>query len=47
VPVKGKRRVNYFVKHLMVDEVGDFSKERCRRDVESHGVGWLQNMAQE
>ncbi|CAL1155095.1 unnamed protein product [Cladocopium goreaui] len=26
VPVKGKRRVNYFVKHLMVDEVGDFSK---------------------
>lgn len=26
VPVKGKRRVNYFVKHLMVDEAGDFSK---------------------
>lgn len=25
----------------MVDEVGDFSKERCRRDVESHGwYGW-------
>lgn len=26
--VKGKRRVNYFVKHLMVDEDGEFSKAR-------------------
>eukprot|EP00434_Breviolum_minutum_P025858 symbB.v1.2.022861.t1/scaffold2046.1/size91195/4 len=26
VAVKGKRRVNYFVKHLMVDEDGEFSK---------------------
>eukprot|EP00913_Durusdinium_trenchii_P028583 g26808.t1 len=24
--VKGKRRVNYFVKNLVVDDTGDFSK---------------------
>jgi len=31
VAVKGKRRVNYFVKHLMVDEDGEFSKARFSR----------------
>ena len=30
--MKGKRRVNYFVKHLFVDEEGDFSKANVSQE---------------
>ena len=45
VAVKGKRRVNYFVKHLMVDEDGEFSKARFSRNGQHKDfVGYLRGM---